>query len=238
MGTIYNLGMSSLCNLCGGPMLGCGHCGQCQPKCGCENKCPKRCGCPESILSIEPDSKDPAYLRFNLGGRSVWYDFTSVVKAAETCTKLKPDVSARALIYDAECGRQTISATSLGGIFHLSDLGDVDVNSIEDNAVLVYRKYSDCGENCDGATGWVGINPASSSEDSAEYILSSTANGKMQSIRPPANSSKKYYMTWDGNGKARWKQIKTVSPVPTDSDGKKWAVYVDPNNGELVVVKE
>ena len=97
-----------------------------RPKCGCEDKCQKPCGCPESILSIEADSTDPAYLRFNLGGRSVWYDFTSVVKAAETCTHLSTDLPSRSLIYDSECGRQTITARQLGSILHLADIGDVD----------------------------------------------------------------------------------------------------------------
>lgn len=230
----------SLCNTCGGGLCGgCGQCGQCQPKCGCEKKCPTPCGCPESILSIEADTTDPTNLRFNLGGRSVWYDFTSVVKAAETCTRIKPDAVARKLIYDAECGRQTISASELGRILHLADIGDVDANSIGDNAILVYRKFANCGENCEGATGWIGVNPAEEAGNSLEYVLGADADGATKSLMPPANSTNQhYYLTWAGKNKATWAQPKEVSTAPVDGDGNAWRVYMDPNTRELVIVKE
>ena len=218
--------------------MGCGHCGQCQPKCRCEKKCPRPCGCPESILSIEADSTDPAYLRFNLGGRSVWYDFTPVVKAAETCTHISTDVPGRALIYDAECGRQTISARDLGKIFHLGDFGDVDVTSIDDNAILVYRKDAECGENCDGKTGWVGVNPVEEGDTSLEYILGTDSDGKMKSLLPPPSKSKHNYLTWAGGDKAVWKQIRMATTPPTDSSGKKYALYLDPETREIVFVME
>lgn len=230
----------SLCNTCGSGLCGgCGQCGQCQPKCGCENKCQKPCGCPESILSIEADTTDPTKLRFNLGGRSVWYDFTSVVKAAETCTKLKPDAVRREVAYDAECGRQTISAQQLGSIFHLSDIGDVDTAKIGDNAVLVYRKFANCGENCEGATGWIGVNPTEEAGSQLEYVIGSDANGAMKSLMPPASSTNQfYYLSWAGREKATWKQPTIATAAPLDDDGKAWRVYMDPKTHELVVVKE
>lgn len=228
----------SLCNTCGGNLCGgCGQCGQCQPKCGCEKKCPKPCGCPESILSIEAETTRPAYLRFNLGGRSVWYDFTSVVKAAETCTKLKTDIPSRSLIYDAECGRQTITASEIGSILHLSDIGDVDTSKIKDNAILVYRKNSRCGENCEGATGWVGLDLSEAGNDSLRYIMGSNQDGEVMSLRPPANSNQHYMLEWDGKEMARWKQPKEVSSVPKDADGYSYRLYLDPNTREIVFVK-
>lgn len=237
MGAFYNMNMS-LCNTCGMPLMGCGHCGQCQPKCGCEDKCPKRCGCPESILSIEADSTDPAYLRFNLGGRSVWYDFTPVVKAAETCTHLSVDLNSRSLVYDSECGRQTISAKTLGAIFHLGDLGDVDETTIKDNAILTYRKDSDCGENCDGRKGWIGINATEEADTELDYILGTDDEGKVKSLMPPANKVPSI-LVWEKNGKAKWAQIKPVMAAPVDpTTGKKCAVYYDPTSGELVYVLE
>ena len=219
--------------------MGCGHCGACQPKCGCESKCAKPCGCPESILSIEADSADPAYLRFNLGGRSVWYDFTPVVKAAETCTHISTSINPRSLIYDSECGRQTISAQELGRILHLGDLGDVDASTIQDNAILVYRKDANCGENCDGKNGWIGVNPAEEGDTEIDYILGSDENGDVKSLMPPAANNKYNYLTWEKDGKAKWNTIKIVPSAPTDAEtNSKLRVYLDPDTYELVAVWE
>lgn len=226
------------CNSCGGPLGGCGHCGQCQPKCGCEDRCPKPCGCPESILSIEADSTNPTNLRFNLGGRSVWYDFDSVVKAGETCTTFNVDPTARALIYNAECQTISISARSLGSILHLADIGDVDESTIKDNAVLVYRKDANCAENCEGKDGWVGVDLSEEGRDSLDYIMGSDSEGDVGSLKPPANINQYYYLAWAKLDKAKWTQPKIVSSAPVDTDGKKWRVYMDPNTHELVVVKE
>lgn len=228
----------SFCNTCGGNLCGgCGSCGQCQPKCGCAKKCPTPCGCPESILSIEADSTRPAYLRFNLGGRSVWYDFTSVVKAAETCTKLKADAVARELIYDAECGRQTISAHQLGSILHLADIGDVDETTFKDNAILVYRKDAHCGENCDGKNGWIGLDPSEAGNTNLDYIMGSDAEGEVKSLMPPANTNQFYTLTWSGKDKAAWKQPKEVSTPPVDAQGYAHRLYLDPVTREIVVYK-
>lgn len=219
--------------------MGCGHCGQCQPKCGCEKKCPKPCGCPEQILSIEADTTRPAYLRFNLGGRSVWYDFTSVVRNTETCTSLKPNITSRSLIYDSECGRQEITARELGSILHLADIGDIDETTIGDNAILVYKKDADCGENCDGKNGWIGLNPTEAGDTSLDYIMGSDADGEVKSLMPPANSTKFSYLAWAGNDKAKWTTITPVLSAPTDPEtGKVWQVYVDPTSGALVYVEK
>lgn len=218
--------------------MGCGHCGACQPKCGCKNQCPKQCGCPDSILSIEADSTNPTNLRFNLGGRSVWYDFDSVVKASETCTTIIPDAVNRSLIYNAECQRNEITAAELGAIFHLADLGDVDATSLKDNAVLVYRKDANCGENCDGKNGWIGVDLSEEGDTSLDYIMGSDSEGDVKSLMPPANTNQYYYMAWAAQNKASWTQPKVVATPPVDSDGKKWRVYMDPSTHELVIVKE
>ncbi len=230
--------MNPFCNSCGGPLGGCGHCGQCQPKCGCADKCPKPCGCPESILSIEADSTNPTNLRFNLGGRSVWYDFDSVVKAGETCTNFTINKTERSLVYHGECQTQSLYARDLGSIMHLGDIGDVDETTVGDNAILVYRKDANCAENCDGKNGWIGINPVEEGKDSLDYILGSDKDGDIGSLRPPANTNQFYYLAWAAQDKASWSRPKVVSTPPVDSDGKKWRVYMDPTTFELVVVKE
>lgn len=230
--------MNPFCTTCGGPLGACGHCGQCQPKCGCKNKCHAPCGCPESILSIEADSTNPTNLRFNLGGRSVWYDFDSVVKAGETCTTMFADLTARNLVYNAECQTVNISAASLGGILHLADIGDVDATTIKDNAILVYKKDADCGENCEGGNGWIGVDPSEAGDSSLDYIMGSDADGEVKSLMPPANANQFYYLSWAAQEKASWKQPTVAASAPQDSDGKVWRVYMDPTTRELVIVKE
>lgn len=227
------------CHSCGGPLLGCGHCGACQPDCGCKNKCAPKCGCPDAISSIEADTTNPTNLRYNFGGKSYWYDFESVVKAGETCTSILADATTRNLIYNAECGRQTISARSLGSILHLADIGDVDETSIDHNSILVYRKDADCGENCEGKNGWIGIDPSEEGDASLDYILGSDNEGDVKSLMPPANNTNQfYYLAWAAQDKASWTQPTVAASAPVDGDGKVWRVYMDPTTKELVIVKE
>lgn len=189
-------------------------------------------------MSIEADSTNPTNLRFNLGGRSVWYDFDSVVKSGETCTTLYADLTARSLVYNAECQTISISANSLGGILHLADIGDVDATTIKDNAILVYKKDADCSENCDGENGWIGLDPSEAGDSSLDYIMGSDGDGEVKSLMPPANSSQHYLLTWAGANKASWKQPTIAASAPVDGDGKVWRLYLDPSTHELVVVKE
>ena len=238
MGTIYNQSMNPFCLSCGGPLGGCGHCGQCQPDCGCKKKCPRPCGCPESILSIEADTTDAAYLRFNLGGRSVWYDFTPVVKAAETCTHLSANKVERSLDYDSECGRQSITARELGSILHVADIGDVDETTIKDNAVLVYRKDAHCGENCDGKNGWIGVDITEEGDTSLDYIMGSDDKGDVKSLMPPAATDKFSYLVWGANDKVKWARIREATAAPRYEDNKVARLYLDKDSGEIIYVME
>lgn len=228
----------SNCNTCGGPSGGCGSCGQCQPKCGCENSCAPKCGCPDAVLSIEADSVNPSLLRFNFGGRSVWFDFSSVVKNSESCTSIIPDVVNRLLRYNAECQENEITASELGSIFHLADIGDIDATTLKDNAILVYRKDADCGENCDGKNGWIGLDPSEAGDTSLSYIMGADEDGKVESLMPPSNSNQFYTLTWAAQGKASWKQPTEVSAIPVDSAGYSYQLYLDPNTKEIVIYKK
>lgn len=230
--------MNPFCNLCGGPLLGCGHCGHCQPDCGCKKKCPTPCGCPEQILSIEADTARPALLRFNLGGRSVWHDFTNTVKSAETCTSLKPNITARTLVYDSECGRDVLTAAELGSVLHLADIGDVDATSIRDNAILVYRKDADCGEDCEGKNGWIGLDPSEDPKENLSYILGTDEDGRAEGLQTPEDTNVFSYLAWQGANKIKWHTPQVTDNAPLDGDLKKWAVYVDPSTRELIIVKE
>lgn len=204
------------------------------------NPCKKEiCGCAEPVFDIEALDTDPTTLRFNVNGKSVWYDFEPVVKAGETCTTLNIDAVNRTLNYHGECSDQTISAKELGSILHLGDLGDVDANSITDNGILNYRKNPDCGEGCEGTgDGWVSSNPIEVSGTSLEYVLGSDADGKMMSLMPPTDTTTHSILTWTGAGKAQWHKPTVAATAPVDSDGKVWRLYVDPSTYELTIVKE
>jgi len=213
----------------------CGKCVTCREK----KKCANPCSCAEPVFSIEELSTDPSTLKFNVNGKTIWYDFDSVVKNSETCTTLNADSVNRALNYNGECGENSITARELGGILHLADIGDVDADSIGDNGILVYQKNADCGEGCEGINnGWVSKNPIDEGTTSLDYILGSDSEGRMKSLMPPSDSSTFSYLTWAAQDKAMWKKPSVVATAPVDSDGKKWRLYVDPNTYELVIVKE
>lgn len=207
--------------------------------CRKDKKCPSPCGCAEPVFSIEAMPDDPTTLRFNINGKSVWYDFEPVVKDGETCTTLNVNTTNRTLDYHGECGDQSIHARELGSILHLADIGDVNGNTIEDNGILNYRKDADCGEGCEGINnGWVSTNPVDVATTSLDYILGSDSDGKMTSLLPPTDTNKFSYLAWAAQNKAMWKTPTEVATAPVDGNGKVHRLYLDPNTGEIVVVKE
>lgn len=177
---------------------------------------------------------DPTVLRFNVNGKSVWYDFEPVVKAGETCTTLNVDAVNRTLNYHGECSDQTISAKELGSILHLGDLGDVDETSITDNGILNYRKTGECPEGCEGkADGWVSSNPIEIAGESLDYILGSDADGRMISLMPPTDTTSFSYLAWAAQGKIKW-----VKPTAIASATSNYApLYLDKTTGEIVMLQ-
>ena len=201
-------------------------------------KCADPCGCAEPVFSVEAMTDDPTTLRFNVNGKSVWYDFSSVVKAAQTCTTLNIDAINRTLNYHGECSDQTISANELGSVLHLADIEDVDANTITDNGILNYRKTGDCGEGCEGiGDGWKSSNPIEIATTSLDYILGSDSDGKMTSLMPPTDTTTFSYLAWAAQDKAKWVKPTTAATAPDDGTYK-YPLYLDPNSGEIVVVRE
>lgn len=227
--------MNNCCNRCGRPDC-CGDC--CDP---CAQKCcSDPCGCPTQILSIDTVHSDtPYWLRFNFGGKSIDYDFTSVVKSAETDTNVRLDIANRALIYNAERHIDSFSASELGSILHIADIGDVDISGVTDNSLFVYQKNSDCGEGCEGINNsWVAWNSNEHLVDSVETLMGFDSDGKPQTLNHPVDTNQYYQLGWNGADKLSFSQPVEVSTPPVDSDGKVWRLYVDPNTRQLVVVKE
>ena len=202
--------------------------------CECNNKCKEPCSCAEPVFSVEAMADDPTVLRFNVNGKSVWYDFEPVVKAGETCTTLNIDAVNRTLNYHGECSDQTISAKELGSILHLGDLGDVDETSITDNGILNYRKTGECPEGCEGkADGWVSSNPIEIAGESLDYILGSDADGRMISLMPPTDTTSFSYLAWAAQGKIKW-----VKPTAIASATSNYApLYLDKTTGEIVMLQ-
>ena len=204
----------------------------------CNNPCKKPvCGCAEPVFDVEAMPDDPTTLKFNVNGKSVWYDFEPVVKDGETCTTLTVDAVNRTLNYLGECGENTITASELGSILHLADLGDINANSIEDNGILNYRKEEDCSQGCEGINnGWVSTSPISVGGTSLDYILGSDADGLMKSLMPPTSTNKFSYLAWKGASKIGWSTPTVVATIPDDGTYQ-YPVYMDPATGELVVVQ-
>lgn len=213
----------------------CGYCGQCQEK----KKCANPCSCAEPVFSIEAMPDDPTTLRFNVNGKSVWYDFEPVIKSGETCTAINVDVVNRLLNYHGECADQTITARELGSILHLADIGDVNADSIEDNGILNYRKDTNCGEGCEGpGDGWQSTNPITVGGDSLDYILGSDEKGVMKSLMPPSDASTFSYLAWRGAQEAGWTKPVEFANYPVDADNKKYVLCLDPSTGQIGYVKE
>lgn len=208
----------------------CNNCNSC-------NKCPDPCGCAEPILSVDSMPDDPTVIRYNINGKSVWYDHDSAIKAGQTCTTLNIDAVNRTLNYHGECSDQTISANELGSVLHLGDLGDVDINSITDNGILNFRKAEECGEGCESTgDGWVSSNPIEIGGTSLDYILGSDKDGKMSSLMPPTDTTTFSYLAWAAQNKVKWVKPTVVSTPPV-KDGKIAQLYLDENTGEIVLVR-
>lgn len=181
----------------------------------------------------------PAWLRFNFGGKSVDYDFTPVVKAAETDTTLRLDVANRGLVYNAERHIDSFSASELGSILHIADIGDVDITGVTDNSLFVYQKNSDCGEGCEGIdNSWVAWNSNEHLDESLATVMGFDSNGAPRALNHPDNTTQYYQLSWAGANKVAWSQPVVVATAPVDADNKKWALYLDPETKQIVVVKE
>lgn len=189
------------------------------------------------MFDVEAMPDDPTTLKFNVNGKTVWYDFEPVVKEGETCTTLTVDTVSRTLNYLGECGENTITAKELGSILHLADIGDVNANSISDNGILNYRKSADCGEGCeDAGAGWTASSPLKIASSSLSYILGSDSDGKLTSLMPPTDTTTFSYLAWAAQNKIKWVKPTVVSTPPV-KDGKVAQLYLDENTGEIVIVR-
>lgn len=220
--------MNVLCEQCG--IKQCKEpCGCKKPKCGCNRSC---CGDAKPVIDVQALPDDILTLSYNFNGVGTTYDYRSMIKAGETDTALSVDAIKRVLKYMAERHTDTISAKELGAIIHLSDLGDVDVDSIGAYSMLVYKK--DATDECDKtANRWIGWTALDNQADSLELIMGYTSEGAPITLSSPSSPEQQYLLGWNGAGKAGWMQPKTVASVPTNA----YQVYWDEDSHELVKVK-
>ena len=191
-----------------------------------------------SITTVHDDT--PAWLRYNFGGKSIDYDYGPVVRAAETDTTFRLDLVNRGFVYNAERHTDSFSATELGSVLHLADIGDVNISRVQDNSLLVYQKDTDCGEGCDGGPSnqWVGWNSDDNLVDVLDAIMGFDTNGKPQALRRPENTNQYYTLGWNGSDKAGWTQPVEAAIPPVDGDNYRYNVYLDPYTRRFVFVRE
>lgn len=207
--------------------------------CNCKKHCGDPCGCAEPVFSVEAMPDDPTVLRFNVNGKSVWYDFTPVVREAETATTVTIDEVRRTLNHYGEKSTQTITAQELGKILHLSDIGDVDADNVDNYGIPVYLRDDSCGEGCEGVSNkWVARNPIKEGATALEYIMGTNTDGKMQTLLPPADANKVRYVAWDAQNKVSYVTPTIVSTPPRNTDNTVTRLYLDESTGAIVAVRE
>lgn len=209
-------------------------CNQCNNGCNCKKE---PCGCAKPVFSLEAMPDDPDVLRFNVNGKSVWYDFTPVTKSGETATTVIIDAVNRTLNHYGEKSTQTITAKELGSILHLSDIGDVDANSVQDNGILNYRKNDSCPEGCEGTSnGWVSSTALDSdvASTSMNYLFGTDADGKLKSLMPPTDTTTFSYLAWAAQDKVKWVKPRTIAALSSNYA----PLYIDKTTGEIVIYEE
>lgn len=178
-------------------------------------------------------------LRFTLDGLKYEYDLTGLVKSLETRTSLTVNSIERVLTYMAEVGKDSITAAELGSMLHLADLGDVSSAGAKDGSLIFYEKSSNCGEGCVG-TGdkWKPWNALDEQVSSATYPMVFNSDGKPKVLERPQSPNKYYQLGWNAGNQLSYSTVPIVATAPVGSDGKRIALYLDPDTNRIVGVKE
>ena len=194
-------------------MENCNKCNSCCDK----PKCKDPCGCPMKVLSIETLTDRPGYVKFNLDGGTVLFDFSDVVAETETDTFLRIDQVARVLKYLAEGHTNNISAQQLGSILHIADIGDVNAGAVTDNSLFIYQKNSECGTNCDSIQNqWVAWNANDHPASEMQMIMGFDENGVPKALDTPQHTNQFYSIMWRGADKVGYSQPTSVVTPSTD----------------------
>lgn len=197
-------------------------------------------GCPSPILGVDtPNHEDKTKVEFDFGGKAVKSDFSEVVKAGETDTSLLVDSVRRVLKLMAERHIDSISASTLGQILHLSDIGDVKTLGAKENALFVYQKGEACGAGC--ATigdSWTTWNALDHQVNTLQTVMGFDKEGKPQALSAPQNKDQVFLLGWNKDKGVSYIRPVKVSAAPRNGNNKKLALYLDEKDGSIVAVEE
>lgn len=185
--------------------------------------------CAKPVLDVSEMPNNVAVLKFNVNGLSTWYNYTNMINKTQTDTVLVADAIERLLRYQAERHTDTISHEELGAILHMADIGDVNMDNVEDNSFFIYQKESDCSAGCLGTKNkWIGWNASNHQATSGNLVMSFDADYKPRAISHPSNTDQYYQLGWNAGNKLSYSQ-----PVQfASADGKK-QLYIDPNTKQI-----
>lgn len=240
MNPIYEYGKTCLgpvcdaCRKCG--FTSCSHTDQ--SKCGNCHK--KACACPEPFLDIDKVKGKTAVYRVNDNGKTTELDLYPGIQEGQTDTALVVDIIKRLLRFSAERHTDTITASELGAILHLNDLGDVSTKGAENGSTLVYKKTDKCGEGCVGTGNeWVPWNAldADSQVQSAAYAFGYDRDGNPVTLQQPSDPDQFYNVAWNGSKQLSYSQYAEATALRLDSAGFAWQPYIDPKTKEIYYVK-
>lgn len=218
--------MKERCNLCNRPQNEC-CCSGCDP-----------CGKPLRVLSIQPVPNQPGRVRFNLDGGSVNFDFADIVAQTETDTFLRVDRASRVLKYLAEGHTNNITASQLGSILHLGDLGDIDTGDVAQNSLLTYQRNSECGQGCDEISNkWVAFNASEHLEDALNTVFGFDDSDAPKTLQAPTHTNQFYSLAWRGSDKLGYTQPVEVSVPSVDSNGYSQLLFANPTTKQIESLK-
>lgn len=206
----------------------------CKKRC-CDND---QCGCPLRVLSVCESDEKPGTLEFDLDGHPVEVDLTGLVAKTQTDTHLRIDSASRALRLNAERHTNNISASQLGSILHLADIGDVDIHGVTNNSLLAYQKNSDCGKDCDGIkNSWYAWNSDEHLEDSGETVMVFDSTNAPKALQTPLHTDQYYSLMWRAGDKVGYTQPVEASAPSTDANGFSQLLFVNPTTRQLESLK-
>lgn len=190
------------------------------------------------ILSIEELTDQPGIVRFNLDGSTVDYDFSGLIASVETDTTLRVDTVHRLLKYSAERHVNNISASQLGSILHIADLGDVDIAGVTQNSLFVYQKNSDCGQGCQGVgNSWIAWNSDEHLEDSGQTVMVFDDSNAPKALQTPLHTDQYYFLGWRAGDKVGYSQPVEVSVPSVDANGFSHLLFENPTTKQLETLK-
>lgn len=221
-------------------MKPCTNCGilQCPNPCDkqaspCGNPCGNTCARPKPVIAVDNIPDDILTLSFNFDGVGTTYDYTEMIRQGQTDTSVSLDVIGRVFKYMAERHTDTITAKELGSILHLSDIGDVDTNSITDKSIMVFNKETECTTSCDGTTNsWVGWNALDGQDTALSMVMGFSNDGSPASLSSPSQPNSHYLLSWAAGQKAKW-----VTPKVVSDDTNLAPLYIDKTTGEIVQLR-